>query len=95
MYVRLSLHKPRPGQFDAVKELQEGVLEALKASKGCRQAHLLRPLDDSGEIGRLSLWDSEEAAEEAAQGQHTMALRSQIGLLVEGVGTERAFETQA
>ncbi len=90
-YIRFGLHKPRAGQFEAVRELQQRVIDALKETPGCREVYLLVPSDDSGEIGRLSLWDSEDAADAAALRDNTMALRSQIGILVEGEGVERSF----
>jgi hypothetical protein len=90
-YIRFGLQKPRPGQFEAVKGLQERVVKSLLVTPGCREAWLLLPDDESGEIGRLSIWDSEDAADDAAMRDETMALRSQIGILVDGPGTERGF----
>ena len=35
-----------------------------------------------GEVGRLALWESRESMDKAAQHEHTLALRSQINLLL-------------
>ncbi len=92
-YVRLSIMKPRRGEDARCEELLRKLDEAAAAHGGVQVHYLMRPSDESGEIARLAVYDSEDAAERAANDTHIMALRSEIHLLVEPGHTERAFFT--
>ncbi|MCL6645619.1 MAG: antibiotic biosynthesis monooxygenase [Dehalococcoidia bacterium] len=92
-YIRLSIMKPRRGEEARVEELLRKLDQAVAAAPGCQVTYLMRPHDDSGEIARLAIYDSEEAAEHAANDTHIMALRSEIHLCVEPGHIERAFFT--
>lgn len=92
-YIRLSIMKPRRGEEARCEELLRKLDEAAAAHAGCQVHYLMRPHDDSGEIARLAIYESEESAERTANDTHIMALRSEIHLLVEPGHTERAFFT--
>ncbi len=92
-YIRLSIMKPRRGEDARVEALLRKLDEAVAAQAGCQVTYLMRPHDDSGEIARLAIYDSEETAERAVNDTHNMALRSEIHLLVEPGHVERAFFT--
>lgn len=90
MYIRIGIHSPRAGSFDEVKALQERVVAELKHTPGCRESYVLAD-EKTNQVGRLSTWDDEAAAEAAAMRTETMALRSQIGLLTTDDGVEAGF----
>lgn len=52
---------------------------------------MLKPHDNSGEVARIAVYESEHAAEAAANQNSFMALRSEIHLASEPGHTERAF----
>ena len=92
-YVRLSMHVPMAGQRDGVKALQQRILDHLRQAPGFKQGFLLVATGTSGAIGRLTIWESEEHADNAAQQSETMALRSQVAILAnpDEEGVEHAF----
>lgn len=92
-YIRLSIMKPRRGEEARVEELLRKLDAAVSQQPGCQVTYVMRPHDESGEIARLAIYDSEDAAERAANDTHIMALRSELHLLVEPGHAERAFFT--
>ncbi len=93
-YVRFSLMRPLAGREAEVKELNERLIAFYQGQQGCLQGYLLTAADDSGELGRFSLWESAEAADRAANDQHSLSLRSRLRLLVRKGHTERSFYTE-
>ncbi|MEP7215878.1 MAG: antibiotic biosynthesis monooxygenase [Anaerolineaceae bacterium] len=92
-YIRLSIAKPRRGEEARVEEVMRK-LSALSADQeGCRESYVLRPHDDSGEVARIAVYSDEKAAEQAANSQSFMALRSELHLIAEPGHIERAFFT--
>lgn len=58
---------------------------------GCLQSLVLKPHDDSGEIARISMYDSEESAASIANNPRFMSLRAEVHLASEAGHAERAF----
>ena len=91
-YVRISIARPRPGQEQRLAELQQQIADHVAKQPGCERSYVLRPNDNSGEIARITIWDSESQAESVANSDHMMSLRSELNLAAaEGGHTERAF----
>ena len=91
-YVRISIARPRPGQEQRLAELQKQIADHVAKQPGCERSYLLRPRDNSGDVCRITIWDSEAQAEAVANSDHMMALRSELNLAAaEGGHTERAF----
>jgi quinol monooxygenase YgiN len=90
-YIRLSIATPRKGEDARLEELMRRLTDLAAAQDGCTASYLLRPHDDSGEVARIAIYSSEEAAEQAANNQSVMAIRSEIHLIAEPGQTERAF----
>lgn len=91
-YIRISIARPRPGEEHRFEEVEAQIVDFISKQPGCEQSYLLRPHDESGELARITLWDSEESAENAAKTDTLMALRSELNrLCVAGSHTERAF----
>ncbi len=90
-YIRLSVAKPRRGEEARLEELLRKLNELSDGQDGCINSWVLKPHDNSGEIARIAIYESEEAAESAAKNQSFMAIRSEIHLATEPGHIERAF----
>ncbi len=94
-YVRLSIARPRHGQEERLHEIQAELARWARDQPGCRESYLLHPHDDSGEIARITIYESEDAAEEVAKHPHLMSLRSELNLAAEPDHVERGFHAEA
>lgn len=92
-YIRISLMTPEQGREAEVRGFNQELSPFYRAQEGCLDSFVLTAADGSGELGRLSVWDSEEAAEGAANHQHSMSLRSQLHLVIQPGHAERSFFT--
>jgi quinol monooxygenase YgiN len=90
-YIRISIAKPRRGEESRLEELMRKLNDMASAQDGCRESWVLKPHDNSGEIARIAIYDSEESAESAAKSASFMAIRSEIHLASEPGHVERAF----
>lgn len=90
-YVRISIQKPTRGNEARLEELMRKLEGMIANQPGCIASYLLKPHDDSGEIARIAIYDSEDSAETAANVQNIMAIRSEIHLITEPGHVERAF----
>jgi len=92
LFVRLSLMKPLPGHAQQVADLNQALLEFFKVQDGFVRGFRLDPIDETGEIGRLTIWESQEVADRVARHQHSMSIRSEmLQMIDEGEHWERAF----
>jgi hypothetical protein len=92
-YIRISLMMPQTGTRAEVRRLNQEIAAFNQTLDGCRDSFAIAAADNSGELGRLSVWNSKEAAEKAANQQHHMSLRSQLNLAIQEGHTERSFFT--
>ena len=87
MFIRISYMHPKDGQEARLKELLQKLSTFYREQSGYQGGYILNPYDKApvGERrwGRVGLWDSEDAAEHAAQAEHSMALRSELTRVVE------------
>ena len=90
-YIRISIARPNHGFEKRFEEVMRELTQAAAAQEGCEQAFVLQPHDDSGDIARITVYSDEHAAEEAANSDRIMALRSEMNLLCQPGHTERAF----
>lgn len=90
-YIRVSVVRPRKGEEQRTEDLVRRIAKLAGEAEGALESYILRPHDDSGEIARITIYESEEAAEHAAVDDTLMALRSELHLLVEPGHVERAF----
>ncbi|MEX2238180.1 MAG: hypothetical protein WEB00_11650 [Dehalococcoidia bacterium] len=58
---------------------------------GFLDGYMLRAHGNSGEVGRISVWENESFADQAANSDHVMALRSDLLQMVQGDHSERSF----
>ena len=93
-YVRISLMKPLARHDLEVTKLNLELVNLYRQQPGCISSQFIRATDDSGEVGRLSFWESESAADAAATGDHSMHLRSRVHLAVRRGYQDRSFHTE-
>jgi hypothetical protein len=90
MFVRLSLSTPKAGNNrDAILAIEDDLLAFFGSQPGYIDGYRLT---DSDQIGRVTIWESEAAAELAANAQHTLSVRSRLLPLIEANPTELALE---
>jgi quinol monooxygenase YgiN len=92
-FVRLSIMKPARGQAERVESILRDLDATVSKTQGCLQSMLLSADDGTGELGRITIYENEEAANEAANLAHVMALRSELHRIVEPGHVERSFDT--
>ena len=90
-YVRVSLMRPKPGEDARARELIDTLIAYYRQQPGYLSGMRLEPSDSAGFIGRMGLWASEADANAAAQHEHDLALRAQLGSVVTE-HSEYAFE---
>ena len=86
MFVRISYMHPKDGQEARLQELLKKLSTYYREQAGYQGGYLLNPYSDAEaqyrRWGRVGFWDSEDAAEHAAQAEHSMALRSELSRIV-------------
>ena len=92
-YVRLSIVKPRRGREQEVEELLVELTRFALTEPGCLGAHVLRPDDQTGEFGRIAIYESQQDADRVANTAHAMSVRSRLHDAIEAGHDERAFFT--
>ncbi len=91
-YVRLTLAKPRPERVAEVRRHYEELVGYLSTLPGFVAGWVVVPHDDSGEVGRLSMWESQEAANHAANDPRAMSLHAELEFDVFGNMWDRSFD---
>ena len=93
-YVRVSIMQPHEHERAQVEKIMDDLLRASSAMPGFLSANRLIPNDESHEVWRIVHWESEHSADQAAQDQRILALRSElIRVLGEDRHEERGFDT--
>ncbi|MCK9493905.1 MAG: hypothetical protein M0R75_00225 [Dehalococcoidia bacterium] len=87
MFVRISYMHPKEGQEARLKEVLQKLSAFYREQNGYQGGYILNPYEgaesDDRRWGRVGFWETVDAAEHAAQAEHSMALRSDLGRLVE------------
>lgn len=91
-YIRLTLAKPRPERYDEVRRHYEELVKYTSTLSGFVAAWVVVPHDDSGEIGRLSMWQTQEDAHHAANDPHAMSLHAELEFDALGNLWDRSFD---
>ena len=90
-WVRMSLMQPRRDRAAEVQQLLTELADYFAEQPGFIEGYTLQAKD--GLVGRVTVWDSESAADHSAQTTHVMAIRSRLNPDVkEGSHQEHAFE---
>ncbi|MFQ5879570.1 MAG: antibiotic biosynthesis monooxygenase family protein [Dehalococcoidia bacterium] len=90
-YVRISLMKPMPGEREAVERINRELASRYSVMKGYITGYVLRAQDDSDEICRLGVWETEADADRAATDHRNLSLRSELHLKVQPGHADRSF----
>ena len=93
-YVRVSIMQPHQHERAQIEKIIDDLLRISATLPGFLSGNRLIPHDESQEIWRIAHWESEHAADLAAQDQRILALRSDlIRVLGEDRHEERGFQT--
>jgi hypothetical protein len=84
VYVRLSLAQPRAGHEAAVAKIEDDLMAFFAKQPGYLRGYQIVGGDSEERVGRLTLWESDQHADQAAQTAHVLAQRSELLLLIEG-----------
>jgi quinol monooxygenase YgiN len=91
-YIRLSLMKAKAGRDGDVARLMDQLVDYYKDQEGFLHGYTLKAADETGDVGRVTVWVSEEAADHVAQSNHVLSLRSDLmPMLVGDSDIERSF----
>lgn len=94
-FIRLSLMTPKPGQGDAAEKLVDELVQLYQDRQGFIGAYRLQASGQaaSGQLGRISIWESEADANRMASEERDIALQSRLKLIVdEDTHDENSFE---
>ena len=91
-YIRLTLASPRPERRAEVREHYEELVRYVKSLPGCLGGYVIEAHDESGDVGRISIWESADAANRAANDPHAMSLHAELHFDVQGSLWDRSFE---
>lgn len=87
MFVRISYMHPKEGQEARLRELLQNLSDLYHAQPGYRGGYILNPYEgaeaEDRRWGRVGVWESEEAAEHAAQTAPSLAMRAELLRIVE------------
>lgn len=83
LYVRISLTTPKPKCEQQVAGLVDDLLSYYAKQPGYVSGFKLRSTADRLQLGRVTIWRSNEDADAAAQSAHVLARRSELLLLIE------------
>lgn len=92
-YIRLTLAKPRPELRAEVERHYRQLVAYVRTLPGCLGAEVLETEDGSGELGRISTWESAAAADHAASDPHALALHAELHNDLQGVFWDHSFKT--
>jgi heme-degrading monooxygenase HmoA len=87
-YVRVSISSPREGSRERMLQIEDALLAYFKEQPGFLEAYRLT---SAARVGRVTIWESEASADQAATTEHTLSLRSQLLPLV-AESQELAFD---
>ena len=82
-FVRVSLLVPTAAHAEEISRIQKELVSYFAAKEGFVDGYYLEAADESGVVGRITVWDSAEHAAHAATDDHVMAQRSTLVLLME------------
>lgn len=91
-YVRISLMIPKARQGTQAGQLLDAVSQHCEGQAGFIKGYRLEPSDNSGLIGRVTIWTDERSADAVAQTDRMLALRSSLNQVIrKGSHQEHGF----
>jgi quinol monooxygenase YgiN len=77
-FVRITIARPRPEVRVDVQQYFRELIEATSSMPGFVRAYLVESGGASGEVGRVTIWESQELANRAAHDGRVMAIHSRL-----------------
>jgi heme-degrading monooxygenase HmoA len=90
-YIGLSIITPMAGQQEEVERISGELVAYARSLEGCIAAYGIKAADGSGDVGRITIWESEEHANRGVTTMHAMSLRSELHLKIEAGHLDRGF----
>lgn len=87
--------KPLAGREEEAEGLNHELTTFYREQPGCMQSTFVMAVDGSGEVGRVTFWESDSMADRAALEQRSIYLRSRLHLVIEKGHQDRSFEAAA
>lgn len=94
-FIRLSLMTPKAGQDAAAEKIVDELVQMYQDRQGFITAYRLQTSGQttSGQLGRISIWESEADANRVAAEEHDIALQARLKLIVAGdTHAEHSFD---
>lgn len=82
-YIRISLMTPKDGAEREVAAIMDDLLAFYAMQRGYLAGFKLLSADEDEQIGRVTIWTDEDAADATAQMAHVLAKRSELVRLIE------------
>jgi quinol monooxygenase YgiN len=77
-FVRITLTRPRPEVKAEVVQLFEELIRATSKEPGYTAGCVLVSHDQTGQVGRVTIWESQELANQEANREHVMAIHAEL-----------------
>jgi len=77
-FVRITLTRPRPEVKAEVEQHYRDLISATSGMPGFIAGYMLVSPDISGEVGRVTIWQSQTLANQAANDPHVMSLHAEL-----------------
>ena len=82
-YIRISLMTPKDGAEQQLAAIMDDLLAFYARQQGYLAGYKLLSADEDEQIGRVTIWEDEDAADATAQMAHVLSKRSEIAPLIE------------
>jgi quinol monooxygenase YgiN len=77
-FVRISVAQPRPEARDEVRRYYQDLIESTSRLPGFVTGYVLESSGNAGDVGRVTVWESQEAANHAANDPHVMSIHARL-----------------
>ena len=77
-FVRITIARPRPEVRNEVQQYFRELIDATSSMPGFVRAYLVESGGASGEVGRVTIWESQDSANRAANDGRVMAIHSRL-----------------
>jgi quinol monooxygenase YgiN len=77
-FVRITMARPRPEVRNRVRDNFRELLATSAKHPGYLGGYVLESTDPAGEVGRVTIWESQSAANAAASDPHVLAVHSEL-----------------
>lgn len=90
-YIGIVVMTPVAGRAEEVERVSQEISDYAETLDGCLAAYTAKAMDGSGDLCRISIWESVEKADHGIQSLHAMALRSELNQMIRPDHFDRGF----